>query len=266
MHDEVVAHIHLLRDLRTAVPEGQLRLVYQPQVDLRTGRIRKVEALARWQHPHRGLVAPDEFIPVAESAGIIEGIDDWALHAACEQLQAWDAAGLPALRVAVNVSARRLSRGDVAETILASAGAAGVEPARLEIEITETGAVSCAKRAAVTLRDVRALGVSIAIDDFGMGHSSFSRLQTLPVDRLKIDRSFVRTLTPVTAQGSIAGAMVALGASLGLDVVAEGIETQDQLEALRALGCPTGQGYLLGRPLPADDLLNLVGSDRLARR
>ncbi|HEY0127294.1 MAG TPA: EAL domain-containing protein [Blastococcus sp.] len=261
MRDQVIAHSQLLRDLRLAVAGEQFCLFYQPQVDLVSGEIRKVEALTRWQHPQRGLVAPDVFITIAETAGLVDLIDDWALQEACRQMSAWDAAGWPALRVAVNVSARRLARGDLAETIVACAQKAGVEPARLEIEITETGAVSCASQAAGTLRDVRALGVSIAIDDFGMGHSSFSRLQALPVDRLKIDRSFVGTLTAAAAQGSIAGAMVALGGSLGLDVVAEGVETRDQLEALRALGCPTGQGYFFGRPVPADELVLLLASD-----
>jgi len=255
-----VAQNQLVRDLRSAIPGRQFFLVHQPQVDVRSGRITGVEALARWQHHERGLLLPDTFIPVAEDTGSIDLIDDWALEEACRQLAAWDAAGLPQLQVAVNISARRLARGDLAEALRVSAWAAGVDPTRLEIEITETATTSCAVEAARVLREVRALGVSIAIDDFGMGHSSFSRLRALPVDRLKIDQSFIAALDPHAAAGSIAGAMVAMGNSLGLNVVAEGVETEEQLHALRALGCSAAQGYLLGRPMRAEEFESLVRS------
>ncbi|PWW22286.1 PAS domain S-box-containing protein/diguanylate cyclase (GGDEF)-like protein [Geodermatophilus normandii] len=258
MHEQVVAQTQLVRDLRTAAGSGQFSLLYQPQVDLRSGRITGAEALARWHHPLHGLVLPDTFIPVAESSGTIDLIDDWALGEACRQLAGWDAAGLPRLQVAVNISARRLARGDLADTVRSSARAAGVDPARLEVEITETATTSCADEAARTLQEVRALGVSIAIDDFGTGHSSFGRLRVLPVDRLKIDRSFVAALDGRAGAGSIAGAMVAMGRSLGLDVVAEGVETAEQLDALRALGCSSVQGWLFGRPVPADEIASLV--------
>ncbi|SFT98950.1 PAS domain S-box-containing protein/diguanylate cyclase (GGDEF) domain-containing protein [Geodermatophilus amargosae] len=260
MHEKVVAHSELVRDLRSAAAGGQFFLLYQPQVDLRSGRVTGVEALARWQHPHRGLVLPDTFIAVAEDTGAIDLIDDWALEEACRQLAAWDAAGLPSLQVAINISARRLARGDLAEAVRSSARAAGVDPARLEIEITETATTSCAIEAARALEEVRALGVSIAIDDFGMGHSSFGRLRALPVDRLKIDRSFIAALEPHGESGSIAGAMVAMGGSLGLDVVAEGVETEEQLEVLRRLGCDAVQGYLFGRPMPAEAIDRLLRS------
>ncbi len=261
MREAVVVQNQLARDLRAAVAGDQLFLLYQPQVDVRTRRVTGFEALVRWQHPERGLVPPDVFVPVAESTGTIDLVDDWVLAAACRQLAAWDAAGLPRLRVGVNVSARRLARGDLADAVRSSAGAAGVDPARLEVEITETATTDSAELAARVLHEVRALGVSIAIDDFGTGHSSFARLRALPVDRLKIDRSFVAALDPGAASRSIAGAMVAMGGSLGLHVVAEGVETEPQLEVLRALGCDTAQGYLFARPLPADEAERLLRAE-----
>jgi EAL domain-containing protein (putative c-di-GMP-specific phosphodiesterase class I) len=264
MREEIVAHSQLVRDLRAAVPDGQLRLLYQPQVDLLTGRITGVEALVRWQHPERGFLTPDAFIPAAETTGLIDLVDDWVLAEAFRQLAAWDARGPADLHVAVNISARRLARSDLGDTLARHAGSTGVDAARLELEITETAAFNSSTDPAAVLREVRALGTSVAIDDFGMGHSSFGRLHALPVDRMKIDRSFVATLDPATASGSIAAAMVALGSSLALDVVAEGVETAEQLRALQALGCPTGQGYLFGRPLPPEQLAELVARQSVA--
>jgi diguanylate cyclase (GGDEF)-like protein/PAS domain S-box-containing protein len=261
MHDEVVAHTELLRDLRDAVGNDELRVLYQPQVDLSSGRVTGVEALVRWEHPRRGLVTPDVFIPVAERAGLIEAIDDWVLRSACRQLRAWDDTGLPPLRLAVNVSAGRLVRGDLAETVAEITRGTRVDPSRLEIEITESVAIEHESEAAAAITSVRALGVHVAIDDFGMGHSSLSRLQTFPLDRLKIDRSFVAPLRPEATTGSIAAAMIALGRSLGLEVVAEGVETHEHVEALRTLGCGTAQGYLFSKPVPPGEVERLVGVD-----
>lgn len=258
MHDEVVARTELLRDLRHAVTGEQLRLLYQPQVHLPTGRTTGVEALVRWERSEGELVMPGTFIPVAESAGLINAIDDWVLEEACTQLRAWDDAGLDPVRVAVNISASRLTTGDLAGTIAALTLTTGLDPTRLEIEITETVAAGHMAEAAETVTNVRALGVRVAIDDFGMGHSSLSRLQTFPLDRLKIDRSFVAPLDVHTTHGSIADAMFALGKSLGLEVVAEGVETEEHLQALRALGCVIAQGYLLGRPAPAAEIERLL--------
>jgi diguanylate cyclase (GGDEF)-like protein/PAS domain S-box-containing protein len=251
MRDEVVAHSGLVRDLREAVANGELRLLYQPQVDLASGRVIGAEALVRWEHPQRGLVMPDAFIPVAESIGMIGAIDDWVLQQACAQLRAWDDAGLRSLTVAVNVSARRLIAGDLADTVARVTLSAGVDPTRLEIEITETAAVAHEAEAVEAVRSVRALGVRVAIDDFGTGYSALSRLHAFPLDRLKIDRSFVAPLSERGARGSIVGAMIALGNSLGLMVIAEGVETEEHVRALRSLGCGAGQGYLFSRPVPA---------------
>jgi predicted signal transduction protein with EAL and GGDEF domain len=259
MHEEVVARTELVRDLRHAVARGQLRVLYQPQVDVASGRMTAVEALVRWQHPERGLLSPDRFIPTAERSGVIVDIDDWVLREACRQVRIWDEAGLPELNVAVNVSARRLATKDLAAVVAEAIADAGIAPERLEIELTETVAVEHNDRAVAAITAVRELGVRAAIDDFGMGYSALSRLQSFPVDRIKIDRSFVAPLTAGAERGSIADAMIALGQSLGLDVVAEGVETAEHLRALRSLGCGSAQGYLFSRPVPAPDI------ERLAR-
>ncbi|MGY1828914.1 putative bifunctional diguanylate cyclase/phosphodiesterase [Geodermatophilus sp. SYSU D01180] len=260
MREEVAAQDELVRDLRAAVGSGELRVLYQPQVDLRSGAVTGVEALARWQSHTRGLVEPAGFIPVAEASGVIDAIDDWVIGQACAQLRAWDDAGLPPLRVAVNVSPRRLATGDLAVSIAAAARDAGVDPGRLEIEVPE--AVAAGPDAAAGIREVRALGVHVAIDDFGTGASSLSRLQDLPLDRLKIDPSSVALLAAGAAAGSVADAVIALGNSLGLQVVAEGVEQPAQLAALRSLGCDAAQGHLFGSPVPADTVERLVRAGR----
>jgi EAL domain-containing protein (putative c-di-GMP-specific phosphodiesterase class I) len=239
-------------------------VAYQPQVDVATGEISGVEALVRWQHPERGTLAPDAFIPTAEATGDIVAIDDWVLEHACAQLAAWDAKGLPRIAMAVNVSARRLVTGDLAATVAAALDHAGIVASRLEIELTETVAVENDALAVEALERLRRLGVQIAIDDFGMGYSALSRLQSFPVDRLKIDRSFVSSLTYGEERGSLVEAMLAIGESLGLRVVAEGVESADHLAALRSLGCQAAQGYLFSRPVPAEELEGLLRAGTLA--
>lgn len=208
----MVAANALIRDLRGAVAGGQLRLLYQPQVDVCSGCMTGVEALVRWEHPTHGLLSPDRFILVAEDNGMIAAIDEWVLRQACWQMRAWDSAGLQSLHtVAVNVSGRSVVSGDLADTIGAALRANAVDPARLELEITETAAVEQEDDAVEAIRSVRSLGVRIAIDDFGIGHSALSRLRSFPVDRLKIDRSFVASLSEAAAGGSIVDAMIARG-------------------------------------------------------
>jgi diguanylate cyclase (GGDEF)-like protein len=258
MHTEVVARADLIRELRSAVAHGQLRVLYQPQVEVASGSMTGVEALVRWQHPVHGLLTPDRFLPVAETSGLIVAIDDWVMREACDQVRRWDAAGLPALDMAVNVSAARLTAGDLAGDVAARLRAAAIDPRRLEIEVTETVAVEHDHQAVATITAIRQQGVRVAIDDFGMGHSALSRLQTFPIDRLKIDRAFVTPLTSHGARGSIADAMIAIGQSLGLDVVAEGVETREHLHAVRALGCRSAQGYLFSKPVHADAIANLA--------
>lgn len=258
MHLQVVARTELIRDLRSAIRGGQLRLLYQPQIDVPSRRMVGIEALVRWEHPVRGLLIPDQFIPVAESSGLIAPIDDWVMREALTQLRAWDDAGLPPLRVAVNVSAHRLMLGDLPKMMAELLDHTGVDPGRVEIELTETVAVDPETAAVQTLRRVRQLGVHIAIDDFGMGHSALSRLDTFPVDRLKIDKSFVARVGVGAERNSIAATMIAMGHSLDLLVVAEGVETQEQLGALRNLGCDSVQGYLFSRPVAATEIARLA--------
>jgi predicted signal transduction protein with EAL and GGDEF domain len=260
MHDQLVARTELIHDLRTAVTSGQLRVLYQPQVDLASGAMVGVEALVRWQHPDHGLLTPDRFIPLAESAGIIADIDDWVLRAACSQAKAWDDGGLPPLDIAVNVSSRRLTTGDLAATVAAALRETGIAARRLEVEITETAAVEHNTAAVDVLTRVRKLGVSVAIDDFGMGHSALNRLQAFPIDRLKLDRSFVAPLAQGAERGSLVEAMIAMGQGLGLHVIAEGVETYEQVHALRALGCPTAQGYLFSKPVPGATIERLASA------
>ncbi len=258
MHEEVVTRAELGRDLRSAVAKRQLRLLYQPRIDLLSGRMTGVEALVRWEHPERGFLTPDRFIPLAESTGMIARIDDWVLGEACAQLRAWDDLGLGPLDLAVNVSGRRVVSKDFPASIVAAIRATGIAAQRLEIEITETVAVDNDDAAVSGINAVRRLGVRVAIDDFGMGHSALSRLQTFPVDTLKIDRSFVAPLTEGAERGSIAEAMIVMGQSLGLHVIAEGVETHEHLRALRNLGCGSAQGYLLSKPVPATEIERLA--------
>lgn len=253
MHRAAVERSELARDLRDAIGSEQLCLRYQPIVDLRSGRTIGVEALVRWNHPERGLLTPDRFIPLAETNGLIVPLDDWVLDRACRQMVEWDAAGLDSLHIAVNVSARRLTSGNLAETIRRTLARTGASARRLELEVTETAAVAHGTEVTHALQSVRDLGVKVAIDDFGMGHSALSRLHTFPVDRLKIDRSFIARLQSGTERDSLAAAMIAMADSLRLDVIAEGVETEEHRHALAALGCELAQGYLFSRPVePAE--------------
>lgn len=258
MRTETVDRAELLHDLRQAVEKDWLDLVYQPQVDLSSGRMTGVEALVRWNHPSRGPMTPDAFIPLAESSGLIVKLDDWVLRAACEQLRRWDDAGLPALDMAVNVSAHRLVTRDLPSAVAAILDETGVPAHRLELEVTETTAVEHNSDAVEAINRVRRLGVHVAIDDFGMGHSALSRLHSFPVDRLKIDRYFIADLSAQSAVGSIAEAMITMAHHFKLEVVAEGVETQAHLDALTSLGCDSAQGYLFSRPVHATEIARMA--------
>ena len=245
--------LQLEAELAVALEGGQLRVHYQPVLDLRSGAVAGAEALVRWQHPHRGLLGPDTFLPAAEVTGQISALGHWVTSTACLGLRA--AAGhLPAggFRLAVNVSPRELHHPDFLPLLRRSTDEAGVDPARLCVEVTEATLISDLSETAAVLERVRALGAQVAVDDFGTGFSSLAYLHRLPVDVLKIDRSFVRTLTaPGTGAGEVIVAhVVGLAHGLGLSVTAEGVETEQQREQLRELGCDHGQGYALGRPRP----------------
>ncbi len=236
--------------LRTAIDRGELLLHYQPQRDLASGRIVGMEALLRWQHPERGMVPPPKFIPVAEDTGLIEPIGAWVIDRALAQVARWRDAIDPRLRVAVNLSAHQLRSAGIVGVVARSLERHGLKGDALELEVTESTAMQDPARTAALLRELRALGVALAIDDFGTGYSSLAYLKRLPLSCLKLDRSFVTDIEHDANDAAISKATIQLAHSLGLAVVAEGVENATQLDFLRALGCDTAQGYLIARPLP----------------
>ena len=247
--------VELVSALHHALENHELRVHYQPLHDLASGALIGAEALVRWQHPQRGLVPPGEFIPVAEDSGLIGAIDAWVLEQACRQMVLWqDQAEVPRF-VAVNVSSRQFGRDGLDRQVARVLADTGLDPARLELEVTESAIMANPDAAQALLHRLRALGVRLAIDDFGTGYSSLARLKRLPVHKLKLDQSFVRGLPHDSDDVAITRAVVALGHSLELKVLAEGIERPEQVEFLRQIGCDYGQGYLFGRPQPAEPAL-----------
>ena len=244
--------------LHRALEREELFLHYQPQVSLQDGRIVGVEALLRWQHPELGWVPPDRFIPLAEENGLIGPIGKWVLHTACGQAKAWQDQGLARVRMSVNLSGRQLAREDIVDEVGEALEATGLSPLCLELELTESSVMTQAGHTTTTLDALRALGTTIAIDDFGTGYSSLAYLKRFPVDRLKIDRSFVRDIPQDESDVALARAIVALAQSLDLKVVAEGVETEEQRELLKTIGCQEMQGFLFSRPRAANDLAKLL--------
>lgn len=243
--------------LRKAIERGELRLNYQPQVCLTTGNLVGVEALARWSSPEFGLVAPEKFIPIAEESGQILTMGEWILDDACRQMQKWRKEGSTIPRVAVNLSALQIQRGDIAALVRRTLDSTGLPANCLELEITEGYILQDADRAVAVLQQLRDLGVSIAIDDFGTGFSSLSYLHRLPIDRLKIDKSFVQEIGSTSRAAQVAQAVVSLGTTLGLSIIGEGVEQLHHATALREWGCHEGQGFLYA-PALAPDQLNLL--------
>jgi len=252
----ILARLRTEADLRRAIERDELRVAYQPIVALPDGRPIGVEALARWQHPRRGLVLPGEFIPVAEETGLIVPLGEWVLEEACRQAAEWDRGGGPFARlpVNVNVSARQVSHPDLVRTVRRALERAGLPGDRLVLEITESVLIEQAAAPRATLAELRREGVRFALDDFGTGYSSLSYLQRFPLDQLKLDRSFVAGLDSGPREQAIVGAIVAMAFALDIDVVAEGVETERQEAALVRLGCPLGQGFLFARPASAAEL------------
>jgi diguanylate cyclase (GGDEF)-like protein len=243
--------------LRRALERHEFALHYQPKIDLRTGAITGAEALLRWTHPDRGSIAPSQFIGVAEDCGLILPIGAWVLAEACRQARAWVDAGLPAATVAVNVSANEFRNERFLEGLLAILNETGLNPSSLELEMTEGVLMKHAEAAVSILQTLRQLGVRVAIDDFGTGYSSLSYLRKFPLDALKIDQSFIRQLS-AGGETAIVTAVLGMAHNLGLRTVAEGVETPEELEFLRAHSCDEAQGYLLGRPMPAEQFTALL--------
>jgi EAL domain-containing protein (putative c-di-GMP-specific phosphodiesterase class I) len=255
-----LAHQRLAREgeLHQAVRRDELRVRYQPQIDLRTGRIIGVEALVRWEHPTLGLLGPMEFVPLAEESGLIVDVDTWVLRRTCRQAAQWLADGLPPVRVAVNLSARHFQFPErLVGTIRDALAESSLPAALLELEVTE-GLALVEDESAGVLQRIRDLGVSISIDDFGTGYSMLGRLHRFPVDRLKIDRSFVREIVSSTDDAPIVSAIVAMARSLRIETVAEGVETLEQQTFLRNRGCDLAQGFLFSHPAEAAEVERLL--------
>ncbi len=257
MRNEVI----LKQSLRSAIDQEQLELYYQPLVALATGRIIGAEALIRWRHPTFGLQRPDQFIPLAEETGLIVPMGEWILNRALKDVREFTEAGATPPRIAVNISGVQLSHGNLIETVERALGVSGVDPGRLELELTETYLIDYSADVMATLSALRKLGITIAIDDFGAGYSSFQYLRRMPVDKIKIDQIFVRNLVENSSDLTILQAMVTMGIGLGLTVVVEGVETEFQRKALYDLGCSVAQGYYFSVPLAKEDFLWLLGQD-----
>jgi diguanylate cyclase (GGDEF)-like protein len=270
MHTSALQRLTLENDLRRALERDELLLHYQPIVDASTGAIVGAEALVRWRHPTLGLLMPGEFIAVAEENGLIVPLGDWVLRTACAQNRAWQRAGLPPIRVVVNLSGRQLRQGTLTETVRAALDATGLEPRWLGLELTESMLMDRQHEAVAALQALRAMGLRLSIDDFGTGYSSLSYLKHFPVDTLKIDRCFIRDLAAVPDDAAITSAIIAMAHALDLRVVAEGVESEEHLTFLRSQGCDEVQGHLLGRPVTGDRFADWLarprGTARAARR
>ena len=251
MDEEMRRRKAMEEDLRQAIDQNAFSLAYQPQLHLEDGAVFGAEALLRWQHPTRGNIPPFEFIPLAESNGMIREIGHWVLRTACAQARSWMDAGHPAIQVSVNLSAVEFMSDDLLEKVKAVLLETRLPPQHLELEITESAVMTDMDKAIKTMAAIRQIGVSLAIDDFGTGFSSLSYLKKFPVQVLKIDRSFVQDILTNPEDAAIASAIVNLGQSLGLNVVAEGVEEAEQADCLRNMGCRSAQGYYFGRPVPA---------------
>jgi EAL domain-containing protein (putative c-di-GMP-specific phosphodiesterase class I) len=247
--------------LRRGLVTDEFLLRYQPQVDLSSGAIVGVEALLRWHRPDLGVVSPARFVPVLEENGLIVPVGEWVLRTACRQARAWQENGAGRLRVAVNLSARQFGREDLVGTVASVLEETGLDPRCLELEITESLLMEDIGASSRALDELKSAvnGVRISIDDFGTGHSSLSYLKSFPIDLLKIDRSFVRDLATDPDDAAITTAIIGLAHNLRLEVIAEGVETEEQLAFLRNKRCDEAQGYYFGQPLPAGDLARLLG-------
>jgi predicted signal transduction protein with EAL and GGDEF domain len=262
MNAASVERLTLETGLRRALEDDSLELHYQPQVEMKTGRIIGAEALLRWRHPERGYISPSSFIPIAEDSGLILPIGEWVLERACAQCMVWQRAGLPQIPVAVNVSGVQFQRQDLTAVVRRTLESTGLTASLLHIEITETVIVSARERAVAILAQLRELGVRLALDDFGTGYSSLSYLKNFPIDTLKIDRSFVSEMLTDSTTASIIEAIISMTRVLGLSVIAEGVEDQAQYKFLQEIGCDAVQGFYVSKAVPADDFAKLLAERR----
>jgi diguanylate cyclase (GGDEF)-like protein/PAS domain S-box-containing protein len=262
MQTRVSERLALESNLRRALARGEFELHYQPQLDLHSNRVFGCEALIRWKQAELGMVSPARFIPLAEETGLIVPIGEWVLRTACRQCKAWHEAGFPTIAVAVNISARQFREKNLLQTVAAILAETGLPADRLELEVTESVIMHDAQQVIASLQAFRDMGVRLSVDDFGTGYSSLSYLKRFPVDRLKIDQSFVRDLGTNADDVAIAQAIVTLGHTLNLRVIAEGVETPEQLAFLRKHQCDEMQGYLFGKPMPAEEFGKLLASGR----
>jgi EAL domain-containing protein (putative c-di-GMP-specific phosphodiesterase class I) len=249
--------------MRRALEQGQFELHYQPQVELRNGEITAVEALLRWKHPLLGLVPPVRFIPLAEDTGLILPVGEWVLRSACNQLKTLHAAGHRELSVAVNLSARQFEQRNLAELVRHILEESGVQPSRLNLELTESALLQKSDAVIKTLREFKAMGITLALDDFGTGYSSLSYLQRFPIDVIKIDQSFTIDLASSMDAAPITRAILAMAHSLNMNTVAEGVETSQQFEFMRVNGCSAIQGHYFCRALPASEMTSVLASYRI---
>ncbi|MBD1904672.1 bifunctional diguanylate cyclase/phosphodiesterase [Funiculus sociatus GB2-A5] len=248
----------LENELHGAVERNEMVVYYQPLIDLHSRQITAMEALVRWQHPTRGLVSPAKFIPIAEANGSIVPIGEWVLRTACAQTRAWQLAGLPPIRISVNLSARQFEQPNLVEVVSQILEETGLTASYLELEVTESFLMGDVQRSVNTLEQLRELGILLALDDFGTGYSSLNYLKRFPVTMLKIDRSFVQDVTSNPDSAAVTDAIIALSKSLRLNITAEGIETQEQLDYLQKRGCEEGQGFYFSRPVPADAIAQML--------
>jgi EAL domain-containing protein (putative c-di-GMP-specific phosphodiesterase class I) len=263
LYTDVVAVLSLQEDLRRSVEREELELHYQPLVDLTTQSIVGFEALVRWQHPEHGLLLPDQFIPLAEESGAIVPLGRWVLRTACTEAREWQqqqVSGEP-LILSVNVSMREISSPDFVDVVASTLEQTHFDPERLQLELTESVFMETLEPIRGRISAVRKLGITVCIDDFGTGYSSLGHLHRLPIDKIKIDRLFVRHLDEAPGNREILRTILLLAAHLGLDVVAEGVESNEQLVTLRELACTYGQGFLFSRPVPPDQVAELLVGD-----
>jgi EAL domain-containing protein (putative c-di-GMP-specific phosphodiesterase class I) len=260
MNKHTFERLAMESSLRRAIERNEFLLHYQPKLDLRTGAIAGVEALIRWKHPDWGMVSPAQFIPLAEETGLIVQIGEWVLKTACDQSRSWREQGIPAVRVAVNLSARQFSQKTLVSDVARTLAQSGLTPDCLELEITESLVMHNPEGAAETLHKLKAMGITLSIDDFGTGYSSLAYLKRFPIDCVKIDRSFIKDIPTEADDMAITKGVIALGHSLRLKVVAEGVETVEQQDFLRSNDCDEMQGYLFSKPLPAEEVTALLKS------